>query len=238
MGILEEADKYSFKETESVRPVKPDQFILEDAQFLEAGTILGFGKYDFSDSTLSEYLTEIIDWAKKKATPQKSFLDIIRETDEELGVEVGIKRIEKLLTYIRLDKKSQEKELEKELAEKQKRQLTGEESEKEEIELYILGTKHFGLSGKETENQKEKIRDILKWAEEKRLKRGYKNKDFLEIIKEVDEELGESSENKLDKIWRYVKLSQEEENLKKQKALVSEEKERLLKGNEEITEKT
>ena len=124
------------------------------------------------------------------------------------------------------------------MAEKQKRQLTGEESEEKDIKIYILGTKHFGLSGKETENQKEKIRDILKWAEEKRLKRGYKNKDFLEIIKEVDEELGESSENKLDKIWRYVKLSQEEEERKKQKALVSEEKERLLKGNEEITEKT
>ena len=124
------------------------------------------------------------------------------------------------------------------MAEKQKRQLTGEESEEKDIKIYILGTKHFGLSGKETENQKEKIRDILKWAEEKRLKRGNENKDFLEIIKEVDEELGESSENKLDKIWRYVKLSQEEENLKKQKALVSEEKERLLKGNEEITEKT
>ena len=224
--ILKEADSFHFKpEAGTTGAVKPTQFIIEQSEFLQAGMTIGFSKEDFNDRTLKRYLTEIIEWAKNK--DQKSFLDIIKRVDEELPVEVDTKkRAEQVLTFARMDKKDkeQQEESERELSEKEQ-----EKMEMKNLEIHLLLHKHFGVA--ENTPGAEKIKDVIWLVEKTRAKRGNQNKNALEIIQEIEKELG--SEKNLERVWHYAQLKKEDE-LKKAQA---SEKKGLLREYEKATQK-
>ena len=151
-----------------------------------------------------------IAWGKIKAGDkwlsylENLFYTLADSSDEDPQVLTKIER------FIELDEQQQKLDKEKETLEKKKREALGEDTERTELDFYILTKEFFGLEkGEVNPETKKKLQDIMDYAKAK-------EKNFLEVVKGIDQELG-SPENKLEKIANFIGFKKQEENKDEQK---------------------
>ncbi len=120
MGLLEQADSFSLKESDKEYIGHAQEMGYEmDINFFSTCQYLGIDKDSLGDSDKMNKAQKIYDWAKERGDP----LEVIRELDIYLGKPVPMEKLNKIFVWTSLDNEQAKDIKEIEVIQKQKRKL-------------------------------------------------------------------------------------------------------------------